>query len=204
MSSFGGGAYALANAIAFNEGYGIEDAIPTTSNNPGDLELGDIGYGTTGAITNFPSFSAGYTALLNQAQKMISGGSSVYSPTESIAQAAATYTGNGPNATQNWLSQLPGYSAASTLGSLASAAGSALTGNMAGAAQGVAKSFGFSGASFSGKVWNVENIMVLLIGIILVIIGLMSFDKTQTAITVIGNGAGKLAKHASTIAEAAA
>lgn len=55
----------LAIAIAEAEGFGLDNAIPTLAHNPGDLVLGDVGYGVRGAakITNFPDDATGWAAL---------------------------------------------------------------------------------------------------------------------------------------------
>lgn len=87
----------LSNAIAFAEGFGKPGAVPTTSNNPGDLKLGDLGSGTMpGGITIFPTPQAGWTALDKQVQLMTGGGSQVYTPDQTISQAGQTYSGGDP------------------------------------------------------------------------------------------------------------
>ena len=69
----------LINAIANQEGYGQSGAIPTRSNNPGDLKNGDIGYGVdTNGETVYPDANAGYAALQNQIQIIANGTSPVY------------------------------------------------------------------------------------------------------------------------------
>lgn len=99
------GANALAQAIAQSEsanGQGFPG-----SNNPGNLKLGDIGYGTVdNGITVFPSLSAGVAALQQQAAGMLNGSSSLYSPNMTVAQAANLYSGGDPNAANNWASYL--------------------------------------------------------------------------------------------------
>lgn len=98
---------ALANGIATAEGYGVAGAVPTTSNNPGDLKLGDIGYGETAGVTNFATPDDGFAALNNQVQLIQSGQSKAgYTTDMSIQDVAELYTGgdsvNGAGSTANW------------------------------------------------------------------------------------------------------
>src|SRR5208337_1189220 len=101
---------ALANGIATAEGYGVAGASPTIANNPGDLKLGDIGYGTQpNGITNFPTPDAGFAALNNQVQLIQNGTSQAgYTTDMSIMDVAQLYTGgdsvNGAGSTANWAS----------------------------------------------------------------------------------------------------
>lgn len=90
----------IAAAIATAEG------APASTNNPGDLELGDIGYGTFAAaggnqITNFPDEASGESALENQINAMVSGSSSVYSPSMTLSQAGLIYSGGSSNWANN-------------------------------------------------------------------------------------------------------
>jgi hypothetical protein len=123
----------LENSISTLEGYGPGSAIPTQANNPGDLEIGDIGYGTIGAaggnqITVFPSPTAGQQALTNQLNRIGAGNSSVYSPDESISEFGQTYSGGNPTY---------GPSLASMLGVPASTPIGSVIGNSQGASPGV-------------------------------------------------------------------
>ncbi len=90
----------LANGIATAEGYNVPGSIPDVANNPGDLKLGDIGYGVqSNGVTNFPNADAGFTALNNQVQLIQSGNSKAgYTTDMSINQVAQLYTG-GDNPT---------------------------------------------------------------------------------------------------------
>jgi hypothetical protein len=96
-----GGLSPLGQAIATAEG------APPSTNNPGDLELGDIGFGTYTAaggqlITNFPTLAAGQTALENQINLIASGASKAgYTPSMSIAQVGNLYTGSSSGAWAN-------------------------------------------------------------------------------------------------------
>jgi hypothetical protein len=90
----------IANAIAAAEGYGPAGNIPTKANNPGDLCLGDVGYGTitsTGGekITVFPDITTGWNKLYNQIALWISGGSQYYNTSMTWAEIGAVWA--GPN-----------------------------------------------------------------------------------------------------------
>ncbi len=88
----------LAQAIAKAEGYGVPNAIPTVANNPGDLKLGDVGYGTMGTgITVFASADDGWSALYHQCDLMLTGRSAVYSLDWSLAQVGSKYANGDPN-----------------------------------------------------------------------------------------------------------
>lgn len=115
----------LANGIATAEGYNVPGSIPDIANNPGDLKIGDVGYGTQpNGITNFADPEAGFAALNHQVQLIQSGNSTVgYTPDMSINEVAQLYTG-GDNPT-GWAD------------TVAKAAGTTPTSNFAQVAQGV-------------------------------------------------------------------
>ena len=113
MAGVGAAPSAAAAAIAQAEGYGIAGNIPTTANNPGDLVLGNIGYGTTGAaggvqITNFPNPAAGYAALQNQINAIDRGTSTVYPAGATIAQVSNIYSGSTSGAWGNNVASILG------------------------------------------------------------------------------------------------
>ncbi|SRR6266566_3360450 len=84
---------ALANAIAQAEGYGVEGAIPTMANNPGDLVVGNVGYGTMGSgITIFGSVQDGWNALYRELNLIFSGASKIYNTEMTFAEMAAHWT----------------------------------------------------------------------------------------------------------------
>jgi hypothetical protein len=87
----------LAAAIASAEGFGPVANLPTRANNPGDLELGDLGHGTIGAKTVFGSLTEGIAALKRQINLIVSGDSQYYSTNMTISQMAKLWTG-GDNA----------------------------------------------------------------------------------------------------------
>lgn len=89
----------LANAIAHAEGFGRPNTIPTRAHNPGDLVLGDRGYGVLGAegITVFKDDAAGWAALERQLTLIREHRSHAYTPMMSIQQMAEKWT-----RTQQW------------------------------------------------------------------------------------------------------
>ncbi len=101
------GQSALAQAIAQAEGANVAGSIPSKANNPGDLELGDIGYGTITAaggqkITIFPTLEAGLAALENQISLFASGQSKAgYPAGATIEQVGAIYSGGSSSWAQN-------------------------------------------------------------------------------------------------------
>ena len=91
----------LTVAIAQNEGYGVAGKA-SKYNNPGDIKAPWTGFPADSAgITKFPTIEAGEAALNHQAS-LILNGSPNYNPQMTIAQAAAKYTDNDPNAASNW------------------------------------------------------------------------------------------------------
>ena len=119
-----GGLSPLGSAIATAEG-----ANPVT-NNPGNLEMGDIGYGTWQAaggqqITIYPTLAAGQAALENQINLIASGTSTAgYSPSMSIAQVGALYSGSSNGNWANNVANALGVTTGTNLASLAGSAGS--------------------------------------------------------------------------------
>jgi len=113
----------LMMAIANAEGFNVSGSIPQRANNPGDLVLGDIGYGTlgSGGITVFPSIDAGWAALANQINLIASGQSTAgYSPTMTIEQVGAIYSGDS---TGNWANNVAAYLGVSSSAPFAAVAG---------------------------------------------------------------------------------
>lgn len=81
-------------AIAKAEGYYAQGSIPGAAHNPGDLKLGDKGFGTMGnGITVFPDEKTGFKALGRQVQAIQTGKSANYNPDMTLAQVAEKYTG---------------------------------------------------------------------------------------------------------------
>lgn len=84
----------LALAIARAEGFGVQGAIPTRANNPGDLvipgwtgaKLGDQG------ISVFPSPSEGWSRLYHQLDLIVRERSHVYTLDDTFAEFGAKWT----------------------------------------------------------------------------------------------------------------
>jgi hypothetical protein len=79
----------FAQAISVAEGFGIAGAIPTTANNPGDLELGG---NVINGVTVFGSVNDGWNALYNQLQLIVNGNSGVYNLNMTISDMAYSWT----------------------------------------------------------------------------------------------------------------
>lgn len=115
-----------AKAAAVAEGFGGKEPdgtpnLPTRCNNPNDLEMGDVGYGTEAGKTKFGKVADGWMAAYHQWDLMLSGFSHAgYKLTDSFLDVAARWTGNdnAPAWAQNFCRQL-GISVTDTLGSLA-------------------------------------------------------------------------------------
>jgi|SRR5579872_1924775 len=87
---------AIAQAIAQAEGFYVSGALPQRQNNPGDLS-------NASGIMTFSDMAAGWRALYGQINLMISGGSHVYSPTDTITQISQKWTTDVPPGAQaNW------------------------------------------------------------------------------------------------------
>ena len=94
---YSGQARRLAAAISVAEGTTRPDGSPVVTslgwknNNPGDI------LNNAGMMITYPDIQTGWDALYKQAESMIRGTSSVYSPGMSLMQTAQLYTG-GDNA----------------------------------------------------------------------------------------------------------
>lgn len=89
----------LAEGIAKGEGFAVPDSLPARTHNPGDLEIGDVGYGEDNGKTVFPDDQTGWAWLYGETTLMLAGKqarhhSRVYDPSETFLQVAASYTGN--------------------------------------------------------------------------------------------------------------
>jgi hypothetical protein len=91
----------IAKAIAKAEGFYVSGSVPSRAHNPGDLKLGDKGYGTIDGKTIFPSDSQGWQALYHEVQLILDGKSAYYQPSMSIADIGNIYSGGDPNWAQN-------------------------------------------------------------------------------------------------------
>lgn len=84
----------LDSAIVNAEGYGAPNYAYPNSNNPFDLQPG-------GVETTYPSYQAGLQAGDSMLANIAAGNSSMYSPSESLSQFGATYSGGDPNFAAN-------------------------------------------------------------------------------------------------------
>lgn len=197
----------LAQAIANLEGYGVAGAIPTVANNPGNLELGDIGYGTLQAaggnqITIFPSEADGWSALNNEIGKIYNGTSKYYSPSTSLQDFGSTYSG-GNSAYGAHLANQLGVPPNTPLGNLQnptitgkqSSSGTGfnpLDPSTYGGAVGASQANTLTGKILgwlygdSGKPQNpvsfLARLSLFIIGLILITAGVFSFKTTQDLI----------------------
>jgi hypothetical protein len=89
---------AIAQAIATAEGGLTPGTFPYRTNNPCDVFVG-------GSTAGYSTMAGGWQACYNQIDLMVGGGSSVYTPDESISDIAASWApasaGNNP---ANWAS----------------------------------------------------------------------------------------------------
>lgn len=91
----------FAASIAKAEGFYVKGSIPYHANNPGDLKLGDLGYGLLGeGITVFQTTDMGWDALNHQVKGMLSGLSKYYHPFMTLAETGMKYSGD-PNWAKN-------------------------------------------------------------------------------------------------------
>jgi hypothetical protein len=125
-ANFSAQVQSMAAAISRAEGFGDPGAIPTIAHNPGDLVLGDLGYGTIGPekITICASDADGQARLAHQVMLMLSGQSKVYSLGDTIDDVAAKWTTSDPAAWANNVAASLGISPTTTLGAYAAGAAS--------------------------------------------------------------------------------
>jgi hypothetical protein len=92
----------LAKAIATAEGFFQPGTLPNRIHNPGDMKLGDRGYGVEHEKTIYAKadFNAslddrtdGASALRRQCDAMLMGGSHVYSPNDTFESLSIKWTG---------------------------------------------------------------------------------------------------------------
>ena len=83
----------LAAAIGQAEGFGPAGNLPTRINTPGDLELGDLGFGTQATKTVFNTIADGWAALRREIEIIQNGQSAYYNADTTIASMAKLWTG---------------------------------------------------------------------------------------------------------------
>ena len=168
----------LAQAFAYAEGFGVSSSnIPTSRNNPGDLTSG-------GVINTYDSPDTGWAALESQIGKMVNGTSSVYSPDMSLTQVGNLYSNGDPNWAKNVASYL-GVSPSTTIADAAN--GTSTSSSLTSAVSAVTSPLAWLEA-------NLENAVGIVVGLILIAAGVMSFKSTSTVINTIGAHAGKVAE----------
>ena len=93
----------FAQAISRAEGLYVKGSVPARINNPGDLKLGDIGFGILpSGITIYPTFEQGCRALYRQLDLILTNTSHEYNTSMNFSQIAKIWTGN--NNPINWAS----------------------------------------------------------------------------------------------------
>jgi hypothetical protein len=107
----------MATAIAKAEGFFVPGSLPARCHNPGDLEIGDVGYGVDDGKTKFKDDNDGWMRLRHQCDLILSQLSGAgYKLSDTWWQVAVRWTGN--DAAANWalsVAQSLGMSATNTL-----------------------------------------------------------------------------------------
>lgn len=93
----------LAHAIAIAEGGLIEGTLPWRIHNPGDLCLGDRGYGVdqnktvylkADPLADINDKTDGFSALRRECTAILTGASFEYSPSDTFEAVSSRWTGN--------------------------------------------------------------------------------------------------------------
>lgn len=184
-----------ALAAAFTKLEGVDPVY----NNPGAISgTGDTGTSFGAGIGIYSTLEAGEAALQNQVSGMINGTSSIYNPSMTIQQAGSMYesgstTGNPSYGTQ--LANVLGIDPSTTLGDFASGNTAATSTSL----QSSILSAATDGVSDFFTAENLENIIFVVIGILLIAAGVFAFKTSQTVIQVAGNAAKKVAKNSAEV-----
>ena len=100
----------LAVAIARAEGFFVEGSLPQRANNPGDMELGNRGWGTMSAKTVYAKADInadindhvdGWSALRRECTAILTGASADYNVNFTFIELAAKWTGG--DSPETWL-----------------------------------------------------------------------------------------------------
>lgn len=173
----------LAAAIAQ-----LENTNPAY-NNPGAIT--DSAPGQTGSyfgagIPIFSSFQAGEDAFQTKIANIYNGSSKVYNPSMTLDQFGETYAPGQNYGTS--LSSILGVSSSTQLSSIPSGVGNAgaanptsttsLSSSISSGVGNAIKNFLFPGTSGIG----LEDIIVIVVGLLLIAAGIFSFKQTQTVI----------------------
>ncbi|HVI10519.1 MAG TPA: hypothetical protein VND65_19680 [Candidatus Binatia bacterium] len=89
----------LAQSFALAEGFHVPNSLPARTHNPGDLEIGDVGYGEDAGKTIFPDDQTGWDWLYGETTLMLAGQqarhhSRIYSLGDTFLKVAENYTGH--------------------------------------------------------------------------------------------------------------
>lgn len=99
----------FAQAIAHAEGFGQPGAVPTLSNNPGDLGPGDTGvagvFHDGSVVSQLPDAATGWKLLEQKISNAFNGQSSVYNTNMTFVEWAQKYAGDWAN----WSKNVAGY-----------------------------------------------------------------------------------------------
>lgn len=197
----------LADAISQLEG------TNPVYNNPGAISgTGDTGQSFGAGIGIYSTLSAGQAALQNQLDLVYGGSDSLYpgGSNMTLSQFGQAYENNPSSTYGTTLAQILGVPASTPLSAITPYSGSSTTasGSTSGSTSGAEQSWwqqvinpnnssilpgyvpgaqGGYGAPVAGSKISVQNIVVILIGIILIGAGLFSFKQTQNIITTGGN-----------------
>ena len=85
----------IATASARAEGFFVSGSLPARCHNPGDLEIGDVGFGEDNGKTKFKDDNDGWMRLRHQWDLILGGLSHAgYRLSDTIWQVAVRWTGN--------------------------------------------------------------------------------------------------------------
>lgn len=100
----------LAVAIARAEGFFVDGSLPQRTNNPGDMELGNRGWGVVNLKTvygkadwnaDIDDRTDGCSALRRECEAILTGASAMYSVNDTFDQLADRWTGG--DSVTSWL-----------------------------------------------------------------------------------------------------
>jgi len=111
----------LCLGISKAEGFDVPGSLPARCHNPGDLEIGNVGYGVDNGKTIFPDDATGWAALYREGSLMLAAMTSlhrshVYSLGETFLQVAQAWTGgDNPSGWAQTVAETCGMSVTNTL-----------------------------------------------------------------------------------------
>jgi hypothetical protein len=92
----------FAHAVALAEGFFVQGSLPERVHNPGDLELGNRGWGVEQGKTiyfkadlesSLDDRADGWAALKRECVAILTGGSREYSPSDTFEEVSVKWTG---------------------------------------------------------------------------------------------------------------